>query len=38
LQEDGKYDHGTLYDEGKIPVKTLGGTEIDVREILGLDP
>jgi Uma2 family endonuclease len=37
LQEDGKYDHGTLYDEGKIPVKTLGGAEMDAGEILGFN-
>jgi Uma2 family endonuclease len=35
LQEDGKYDRGTLYEDGKIPVHIFGGEEIEVKEILG---
>jgi Uma2 family endonuclease len=33
LQPDGKYDKGTNYDEGKIPVNVLNGCEIDLTDI-----
>ncbi|MCL2073055.1 MAG: Uma2 family endonuclease [Marinilabiliaceae bacterium] len=33
LQQNGKYDNGTKYDGGKIPVKALGGYEIDFKDI-----
>jgi Uma2 family endonuclease len=33
LQPDGKYDKGTLYETGKIPVNTLNGIEIDLKDI-----
>ena len=33
LQPDGKYDQGTKYEQGKVPVHILGGCEIDFSEI-----
>ena len=33
LQPDGKYDAGTAYEEGKIPVNIFNGYEIDINEI-----
>jgi Uma2 family endonuclease len=33
LQPDGKYDNGTLYDEGKVPVHVFDGLEIDLKDI-----
>jgi Uma2 family endonuclease len=33
LQENGKYDEGTLYEEGKIPVHIFGGYELDFEDI-----
>jgi Uma2 family endonuclease len=33
LQPDGKYDKGTLYETGKIPVYIFDGIEIDLKEI-----
>jgi hypothetical protein len=33
LQDDGKYAEPVRYVEGKIPVQTLGGEEIDIEEI-----
>ena len=33
LQPDGKYDKGTLYDKGKVPVHIFDGIEIDLKEI-----
>ncbi|MDR0687126.1 MAG: Uma2 family endonuclease [Prevotellaceae bacterium] len=33
LQPDGKYDKGTLYETGKIPVSIFAGIEIDLKEI-----
>jgi Uma2 family endonuclease len=33
LQPDGKYDKGTLYEEGKVPVNIFDGIEIDLKEI-----
>ena len=33
LQPDGKYDKGTKYDDGKIPVSIFKGCEIDFNEI-----
>jgi Uma2 family endonuclease len=35
LQPDGKYDEGTVYETGKIPVHIFNGLEIDLDEILG---
>jgi Uma2 family endonuclease len=35
LQPDGKYDAGTMYGAGKIPVHIFDGLEIDVDEIVG---
>jgi Uma2 family endonuclease len=35
LQPDGKYDNGTTYEAGKIPVHIFDGLEIDVEEIVG---
>ena len=34
LQPDGKYDEGTKYKQGKIPVHIFDGCEIDIAEIL----
>jgi Uma2 family endonuclease len=34
LQEDGKYDNGTIYEWGEIPVATLGGVTIKLSDIL----
>ncbi|MDR1343336.1 MAG: Uma2 family endonuclease [Prevotellaceae bacterium] len=33
LQPDGKYDKGTLYETGKVPVAIFDGAEIDLKEI-----
>jgi Uma2 family endonuclease len=33
LQPSGKYDEGTKYEYGKIPVRTLGNQEIELSEI-----
>jgi Uma2 family endonuclease len=33
LQPDGKYDKGTLYETGKVPVYVFDGIEIDLKEI-----
>ncbi|MDR0414089.1 MAG: Uma2 family endonuclease [Prevotellaceae bacterium] len=33
LQPDGKYDNGTLYEEGKAPVSIFDGAEVDLKEI-----
>ncbi|MDR0725496.1 MAG: Uma2 family endonuclease [Prevotellaceae bacterium] len=33
LQPDGKYDNGTLYETGKIPVNIFDGIEIDLTNI-----
>ncbi len=33
LKDDGLFDNGTFYENGKIPVKTLPGLEIEVDEI-----
>jgi Uma2 family endonuclease len=33
LQSDGKYDEGTLYETGKIPVHIFDGVEIDLQDI-----
>jgi Uma2 family endonuclease len=35
LQPDGKYDEGTVYEAGKIPVHIFNGLEIDLEEIIG---
>jgi Uma2 family endonuclease len=35
LQPDGKYDKGTLYETGKIPVHIFDGLEINLDEIIG---
>jgi Uma2 family endonuclease len=35
LQPDGKYDKGTLYEAGKIPVHIFDGLEIDLKEFIG---
>ena len=35
LQPDGKYDEGTVYEAGKIPVHIFDGLEIDLKEIIG---
>jgi Uma2 family endonuclease len=32
-QPDGKYDKGTLYETGRVPVHIFDGTEIDLNEI-----
>jgi Uma2 family endonuclease len=34
LQPDGKYDKGTLYETGKIPVNIFDSIEIDLNDIL----
>jgi Uma2 family endonuclease len=34
LQPNGKYDAGTLYERGKIPVRIFNGVEVDLKEIL----
>jgi Uma2 family endonuclease len=34
LQPDGKYDGGTIYEYGKVPVTLFGGYEIDFEDIL----
>ena len=34
LQPDGKYDEGTAYDAGKIPVHIFDGLEIDLEKII----
>jgi len=33
LQPDGKYDEGTKYEKGKIPVHIFGGYEIDLKDV-----
>jgi Uma2 family endonuclease len=33
LQPDGKYDRGTRYEAGRIPVYIFNGTEIDLKDI-----
>jgi Uma2 family endonuclease len=33
LQPDGKYDKGTLYETGKIPVNIFDGIEIDLSDV-----
>ena len=33
LQTDGKYDSGTRYERGKIPVTIFNGYEIDFEDI-----
>ena len=33
LQPDGKYDKGTLYESGNVPVGILGGGEIEIESI-----
>jgi Uma2 family endonuclease len=33
LQSDGKYDKGTLYKTGKIPIHIFDGMEIDLKDI-----
>jgi Uma2 family endonuclease len=33
LQSDGKYDNGTRYEHGKIPVTIFDGYEIDLEDI-----
>ena len=33
LQQDGKYDNGTKYDKGKIPIHIFDGYEIDFKDI-----
>jgi len=33
LQPDGKYDDGTKYETGKIPVHIFDGYEIDIKDI-----
>jgi Uma2 family endonuclease len=33
LQPDGKYDKGTVYDEGKVPVHIFDGLKIDLKDI-----
>jgi Uma2 family endonuclease len=33
LQPDGKYDKGTLYATGKVPIHIFNGIEIDLNEI-----
>jgi Uma2 family endonuclease len=33
LQSDGKYDNGTLYETGKVPVHIFDGIEIDLNDI-----
>jgi len=33
LQPDGKYDEGTKYETGKVPVHIFGGYEIDINDI-----
>jgi Uma2 family endonuclease len=34
LQPDGKYDEGTAYEAGKIPVHIFDGLEIDIEKII----
>ncbi|MDR1974608.1 MAG: Uma2 family endonuclease [Bacteroidales bacterium] len=36
LQSDGKYDDGTSYEKGKIPVHVLDGLKIDLEDIFTL--
>jgi Uma2 family endonuclease len=33
LQPDGKYDKGTLYETGKVPIHIFDGIEIDLKDI-----
>jgi Uma2 family endonuclease len=33
LQPDGKYDEGTRYETGKIPVSIFDGREIDIDDV-----
>jgi Uma2 family endonuclease len=33
LQPDGKYDKGTLYETGKVPVHIFDGMEVDLKDI-----
>ena len=33
LQPDGKYDKGTLYENGNVPVGIFGGEEIEMESI-----
>jgi len=33
LQPNGKYDDGTRYESGKIPVHIFNGYEIDIEDI-----
>jgi Uma2 family endonuclease len=33
LQPDGKYDEGTRYESGKVPIHIFGGEEIDLKDI-----
>ncbi|MDR2026525.1 MAG: Uma2 family endonuclease [Prevotellaceae bacterium] len=33
LQPDGKYDNGTIYETGKVPVNIFDGIEIDLNDI-----
>ncbi|MDR3189251.1 MAG: Uma2 family endonuclease, partial [Prevotellaceae bacterium] len=35
LQPDGKYDAGTAYEAGKIPIHIFGGLEVDLEGIIG---
>ncbi|MDR0692797.1 MAG: Uma2 family endonuclease [Prevotellaceae bacterium] len=35
LQPDGKYDEGTVYETGTIPVHIFNGLEINLEEIIG---
>jgi Uma2 family endonuclease len=35
LQPDGKYDEGTVYETGKVPVHIFDGLEINLEEIMG---
>ena len=33
LQPNGKYDEGTRYESGKVPVHIFGGCEIDIEDV-----
>jgi Uma2 family endonuclease len=36
LQPDGKYDKGTLYENGNVPVGIFGGEEIEIESIFSI--
>jgi Uma2 family endonuclease len=33
LQPDGKYDRGTKYETGEVPIHIFGGLTVDLKEV-----